>query len=723
MGRSAKSKLQQRESQKRISRQKHATLADVGVIPQVRDPARRESCKFDLEKFLVVYFPDSTGRSPFGVAQQRAIKRIELAVLHGGNFNNILPRGYVKSTIGEGAAMWATLYGHRKFVPIFGANREKAEESIDSIKMELQVNDLLAEDFPEVCIPIRALEGRAQRCAGQTHIPGNVAGAKVPTNRSPEMTHIGWSADKIIYPTLTLKVSRGKDKKDVNSDASGAIITTRGLMSGVRGMKHKRADLTQQRPDFVIVDDPQTDESAASPSQCQKRIRVTTKNIMNLGGHSTRIAIVQNMTIIEPGDYADQFADRKRFPAWQTERVKMVPKMPINRELWDQYATIRTSFLDSVVGDEARAHHEATEFYRQHRAEMDEGSEVSWEGCISSGELSALQHAMNILIDRGQEVFDSECQNEPAVKIEGDGIQLVASEIKKRGNGVKRGVVPDFCDLLTGFIDVQDECVAFTILGTQSAGFTSHVVDYGFWPDQRVNYVTRRQLRVPMSSKFAGDYGAMLMATLKDLGAAVLDREWKTESGNSIPLSRVLIDSGYEKSQQTVFNFCKLRPSQCLPSIGSTTPKMRRVLEVHSRKPKIGVQVGENWIVQPSHGGRRVSIDPNFWKTRARAALTMPLGSQSSCSLFGNDPEALSLFADHCAAEYSQSVEIDGFRFNQFNIKPAQNDNDFWDGIVNAMVAASMVGARADQSPVIRGTMAVKKVSFAQKQRDAAKAG
>lgn len=699
------------------SRRKNALLSDVGPIPPIKNPSRRESSRFDLHRFLVEYFPLSTGKSPFGDAQIRAIKKIELAAIHGGYFNNILPRGFVKSTIGEGAALWATLYAHRRFVVIFGASSDAAEQSIESIKRELQNNDLLAEDFPEVCIPVRALDNRPQRCAGQTHIPGNVAGAKVPAGRDPELTSIEWSADTIGFPSIGLTVPRGKNKKPVMSENAGALIVTRGLLSGVRGMKRKRADLEQQRPDFAIIDDPQTDESAASPSQCKKRIRVVTKNIMNLGGHGSRIAIVQNMTIIEAGDYADQFADRKQFPAWQTERVKMVPKMPTNRELWDEYAKIRTSFLDSVVGDEARAHHEATEHYRQNRAAMDEGSEVSWEHCVSSGELSALQHAMNILIDRGQDVFDSECQNDPAPIQEGDGIQIVASEVKKRCDGIPRGIVPANCDLLTGFIDVQDECLAVTIVGVQSAGFTSHLVDYGFWPDQHAHYVTRRALRVPFSRKYQGDYGAQLMAALKDVGAAYLDRDWKTENGSSIPLSRVLIDSGYEKSTQTVFNFCRLRPSQCLPSIGATTKTMRRLLEVHSRKAKIGYQVGEAWIVQPSHGWRRASIDVNFWKSFGRAALTMPLGSQSSCSLFGKDPQAVALFADHCAAEYSTRMEADGFRFDQWAIKPAQPDNDFWDGYIGALVAASMVGARADQSPVIRGASIVKKVSFAEMQK------
>jgi len=106
---------------------------------------------------------------------------------------------------------------------------------LDSIKAELENNELLLADFPEVFYPIHALEGIHQRAGGQLH-------QGVPTN-------IGWTAKEIVLPTIE------------GSKASGAIIRVAGITGRIRGMKHKRVDGQSVRPSLVLIDDPQTDES------------------------------------------------------------------------------------------------------------------------------------------------------------------------------------------------------------------------------------------------------------------------------------------------------------------------------------------------------------------------------------------------------------------------------------------------------------------------------
>src|SRR5690349_8237859 len=140
-----------REAAAQRSRQQFAAVADIGELPEVADSDRRESCRLDLQRFLVTYFPASTGLSPFSEDHERAIGRIQRCALEGGLFIQAFPRGFAKTTISENAAIWATLYGHRRFVPIFGAEASAADGNIDSIKLELSENDLLFADFPEVC--------------------------------------------------------------------------------------------------------------------------------------------------------------------------------------------------------------------------------------------------------------------------------------------------------------------------------------------------------------------------------------------------------------------------------------------------------------------------------------------------------------------------------------------------------------------------------------------
>ena len=42
-------------------------------------------------------------------------------------------------------------------------------DMLESIKMELDGNELLLEDYPEVVYPIQALDGIANRCNGQLY--------------------------------------------------------------------------------------------------------------------------------------------------------------------------------------------------------------------------------------------------------------------------------------------------------------------------------------------------------------------------------------------------------------------------------------------------------------------------------------------------------------------------------------------------------------------------
>ena len=160
----------------------------------------------------------------------KAIEKIETAVLTGGLFALAMPRGSGKSTLAETAAIWSMLYGHREFVTLIGATESAALEMLDSIKTELEVNENLAADFPEVCYPIEQLDGIANRCAGQ-HCGG-------------ERTRITWTSNEIVLPTI-------KDSK-----ASGIIVRVAGITGRVRGMKYKRADGRSVRPSLVIIDDP-----------------------------------------------------------------------------------------------------------------------------------------------------------------------------------------------------------------------------------------------------------------------------------------------------------------------------------------------------------------------------------------------------------------------------------------------------------------------------------
>ena len=145
-------------------RQAEQSLAgrDIGQLPEVVNPDRKAACERNFQLFCESYFPETYSLA-WSPDHLKVIEKIETAVLRGGLFALALPRGSGKTTITESAALWSMLYGHREFVVLIGATESAALELLDSLKTELEVNERLAEDFPEVCYPVAQLEGIANR--------------------------------------------------------------------------------------------------------------------------------------------------------------------------------------------------------------------------------------------------------------------------------------------------------------------------------------------------------------------------------------------------------------------------------------------------------------------------------------------------------------------------------------------------------------------------------
>ncbi|MBI5866077.1 MAG: phage portal protein, partial [Planctomycetes bacterium] len=317
------------EAMKERAAQRNRELAllgrDIGELPAVVHADRKERAATDFRFFCEQYFPQ-TFHLPWSPDHLKVIAKIEQAVLEGGLFAMAMPHGSGKTSLCEIACVWALVFGHREFVALIGSDEEHAANMLDSIKVELETNDALLDDFPEVVYPIRALEGIHQRAAGQLY--------------QGKQTHIGWTAKEIVLPTMP------------GSRASGSIISVAGITGRIRGMKHKRVDGTSVRPSLVLIDDPQTDESARSPSQCVTRERILSGAILGLAGPGRKIAGLMTLTVVRPDDLADRILDREKHPQWQGERTKMVYAFPTDEALWARYAELWRETVDGVLFDE-----------------------------------------------------------------------------------------------------------------------------------------------------------------------------------------------------------------------------------------------------------------------------------------------------------------------------------------------------------------------------------
>ena len=693
------------EKEKRYNRAKTAEVADIGVIPSVADSTRRDRCRLDLHRFLKTYFPFSTGLKPFGPDQVRAIGRIQECFLVGGRFVEHFPRGFAKSTIAENSALWAVLYGHRRFVPIFGADAPAAAGNLSSIKLELSDNDLLYEDFPEVCHAIRALDGKPQRCGSQTHRPGNVEGQVVEGDVAGELTHIGWTSERLVLPTIRLPNGL--------SPASGGIIVCRSLMGGARGMKFKRADGTQQRPDCVLIDDPQTDESAASPAQTDKRLGIIRKSLLKLGGHDRQLAVLMAATVIEPNDLVDQLLDSKRNPSWQGERIPMVQAWgKAKAGLWlTDYAALRNKYDADVPGAQQQAHKRATAFYRKNRKAMDEGMVVSWRHCFDSEvELSAIQHAFNMLIDDGEEVFASECQGKPKPKMTEMSFVPVVKAVTGKANGVKRGVIPAGHSHLAVFVDVQESSLWWMAVSA-GEGFTPHVVNYGVYPEQNKAYVALKDVKRTLVSVHGGPIEAAWPAALESLTGSLAGREWPREDGASLRVEREVVDANYGASTKTVRDFCRrssfatvLIPSHGRYVSASSTP-------LNERQTVAGEKVGHNWRISVIERQRHLVFDTNAWKSLAHRRLALPVGAPGGITLFGAMGDH-AMLADHLCAEFPVEVMARGRTIQEWKLLIGR-DNHLLDCLVGALVALNLMGLSVGGGITGGKSAKRKRVSFA----------
>ncbi|MBQ8755650.1 MAG: phage terminase large subunit family protein, partial [Lentisphaeria bacterium] len=655
------------EERKEAERQRNAALSaagrDIAPLPEVVNPERKKACERNFQLFCESYFPEtySLGWSPDHI---KAIEKIETAVLTGGLFALAMPRGSGKSTLAETAAIWSMLYGHREFVTLIGATESAALEMLDSIKTELEVNENLAADFPEVCYPIEQLDGIANRCAGQ-HCNG-------------ERTRITWTSNEIVLPTI-------KDSK-----ASGIIVRVAGITGRVRGMKYKRSDGRSVRPTLVIIDDPQTSESAGSLEQTRKRVRVLAGDILGLAGPGQKISGIMPCTIIRPGDMADIILNRNTHPDWNGEKTKMLYEFPKNMKLWDEYAEIRAEALRTDGNFQA-----ATDFYLAHREEMDEGAVVSWDARYNHDEVSALQHAMNLKL-QDEAAFQAEYQNDPLPEDLSDDTLLSVDEICGKVNGIARYRVPLACDRLTMFIDVQKALLFYTVVAW-GEDFTGAIIDYGSWPDQHRRQFSLADANPTIQSTFpkAGFEGS-LYAALTKLTDEYLGREWEREDGAVLKIERALVDANWGQSTDIVYQFCRqsTHAGIIMPSHGRYVGASSKPMTEYRKQP--GDRLGFNWMV-PNVAGKRairhVIYDTNFWKSFIHTRLAVELGDKGNLSLYGRIPGVHQLLAEHLTAEYKVKTQGRGRTVDEWKLKPDRTDNHWLDCIAGCAVCASMLGA------------------------------
>jgi phage terminase large subunit-like protein len=177
----------------------------------------------------------------------------------------IAPRGLGKSTWWFSLIpLWLAAHGHRMFIAAFANSATQATDHLGTFKRELENNDLLRQDFPDL-----------------------VTAARRPTGVSVS------------------------DSQSMYVAASGFVFAARGIDSSVLGLK-----IGTKRPDHIVLDDCEGTEGNYSPTQKESRLKTLVSGILPM---NNKASVTMAGTVAIPGAIIDDIAAKQRgenYPEW-----------------------------------------------------------------------------------------------------------------------------------------------------------------------------------------------------------------------------------------------------------------------------------------------------------------------------------------------------------------------------------------------------------------------
>lgn len=655
----AKRTADQRRIIERNKRRKERAAEQDLKLPKVKNPARKRRAEKDVFTWLKTYMADDF-HNPFTEDQIFIANEILYRATHGGRKSIAAERGGGKTIIAEGVIIFCILTGKMKFPVIVCSNAERAEEILKYIKNHLERNDRLLEDYPEVCFPIRELRGAPQRAGSQT-----IGGKR---------TFMEWGAKQIILPTIP------------KSRASGAIFTTRGLDAAIRGLR-----IGNVRPDFILIDDPETRESVESKTQTESRKLIIEQDLGGLGSGYSKFAMVMLTTIMRrvtkegTPTISFEYTDRKTKPAWDGTRLKLLITYPTRIDLWEEY--LRTRKAAQEGGD--KLGRKADDFLLANWDAMHEGAKVSNPLRYNTNladdgrpmELSTLHKCWNIIADTDEEHFKTEYQNDPSE--EDNPVQrliLTAHHIQHNClSGLERRVVPEGTVLITRGADVQKRGLHWSVVAwnDEAAGA---IIDYDFF-----SFGTDGQA--------AADCELAILEGLWAWHEASTAHPYISASGQEVPIDLTLVDMGWKDESwgsQPVQVFCAATGyGDYMPSKGSSPYRFP--------KPGKNIVIGDNWNC--SYPNPFVLMNSDHWKLKVHEGFLCDRGTPGSLAIFSHpvidgrsDRNFHLSFAKHILAESWETRLTPGFKRPETKWWHFGKPNHYFDSLYQAVAARSVRG-------------------------------
>lgn len=666
-------------------------------IPRCEDRKRRDDLEQDDIAWLMWYFGEGSNTErpytyEFTEQQREMIAAIRYAIQYGGDQAIAASRGEGKSTNCQRLLLKCALAGEVDYAMLFGANGSASRKALKNIKLPLATNTRLLADYPEICVPIRALENapqraNTQRACGYRHDTGERYG--------PVLLGYTWCGDAIMFP------------RTPGCKASSAIIETIGLDGGVRG-----ANANGRRPRIAVIDDPDTRDSARSEDQAEKLEENIDAAIGGLGDQTHQIGRVILTTLQSRLSVSFKYTDPKQKPTFKGRRYRFlgtkksdgtIVGLPNRMDLWDEYIAMRKEDLqkrdDSGVDldPEARRAHQ---FYLDNREAMDSGAIVSnpnrYDSSVladgSQKEVSALQHYYNKVCGLGPERVATEYDNDPPEETAIVESGITPHRIQKQVSGLPRKMIPNGCTVLTQGIDVRKVALHWVVRAWKPDG-TGYVVDYG--------------IHEVVGTTYGSDEGVDAAVTKAIIArmTELKETDYRTEEGGVIPVDLTLVDAGWRTD--AVYAACLKIGTGIMPIMGFGKSSGCTQANFHDHfKRTADKKPGDGWFMSRKGNIWLVCSDADRWKAWEHDRWMTSPDKAGCLFVWGiphEDPSRMSSdqkghigYAHHITNEREVEEPIRGQLVRKWKLK--SDNNHYLDASCYANVAANMRGVRIASS-------------------------
>ncbi len=281
-------------------------------------------------------------------------------------------------------------------------------DMLESIKMELDGNDLLLEDFPEVVYPIQALDGIANRCNGQLY-QGEADAHRLDRSRD-RAPHHAWQY---------------RQRRDHQGGRHHGSHSRHEVQAGRRPHRAANAGRTRRSADRRIgavalaVRHARRHPGRRGPRPGWSRQEDLRHHALHRDSPE-RHGRLHSQSGQAPGVERRAHQDGLRLPRR-------------TRSSGQRYAEIRAEGLRQDVAASPRR---PSSTGRTAPA-MDEGAVIAWPERFNHDELSAVQHAMNLRL-QNEAAFFAEYQNEPLPAETAGDDELTPDQIAAKLNRMQR---------------------------------------------------------------------------------------------------------------------------------------------------------------------------------------------------------------------------------------------------------------------------------------------